>query len=337
MKTKLISTATVGLAFAAMAQSQTTIDSFETWQFVEVSCCPGATNWNTQAAPEAFGGDRDLRVYRVGLGLRALSGDIGLSFPNTVSLACGLGVLGCLHLIYDGPDTSDTINYTGLNGLDLTEGGFCNAFKFATTSDLGAEVEIAVYQDATHYSVAEVTVAADPTFTFVDTVVGFSEFVPAGPDGGADFTQVGALEFELCNGPEGADISMMAIRTIHDPKFGDGSPKTQGYWQNHPEAWPVDSLQLGAVTYSKDDLLALLAQPTKGDASMILAHQLIATKLNIANNCDPSTIEDTVGNADSLLASFPGSLPFKVTKKDPRRPAMIAIAAELDSYNNSGE
>ncbi|MCX9079636.1 MAG: hypothetical protein OIN84_16855, partial [Candidatus Methanoperedens sp.] len=293
--------------------------------------------WSTLTAPEAIGGDRDLRVHRVGPGLRSLTGDVGLSFPNTVSLACGLEMQGCLHLIYDGPDNSDAINHTGLNGVDLTEGGTRNAFKFATTSDLGANVEITVYQDATHFSVSKVTVAADPTFTFVDTVAGFSEFVPAGPDGGADFNHVGALAFDLCNGPPGADISMKVIMTVYDPKFGDGSPRTQGYWKNHPDAWPVEELTLGAMTYPKDLLLALLGQPTKGDASMILANQLIATRLNIAAGCDPSAIQYAAQTAESLLSGFPGSLPFAIAKKDPRRALMLAAAAQLDAYNNSGE
>lgn len=330
------------LAFVATSLGQGTIDSFDTWQYVKVPTLPGATNTQSQAAAEALGGERDLRVHRVSGAMDSLFGDIGLTFPNAVSLSCGPGVIGSLHLVYDGFDNSDAVDHTGLGGIDLTDGGNYNAIKFARTSDLGATVTITVYQDATHYSVATIAVGADPTFTFAETVVEMSQFVPAGPDGGADFSNVGAVEFEIGDGPEGSDISVRIIGLVGVPppppeNEYDFAPKTQGYWQNHEEAWPVDSLTLGAVTYTKDELLALLSRPTKGDASLILAHQLIAAKLNIASNADPTDIVDAVDTADDLLASFPGDLPFAVGKKDGRRPIMISVAAELDAFNNSGE
>ena len=67
-------------------------------------------------------------------------------------------------------------------------------------------------------------------------------------------------------------------------------PQPQGYWKNNPNAWPVESLTLGGQTYNKTDLLNILGTPigkgTKADASLILADQLIAAKLNIENCAD---------------------------------------------------
>jgi hypothetical protein len=59
---------------------------------------------------------------------------------------------------------------------------------------------------------------------------------------------------------------------------------TQGYWKNHPDAWPLDTLTLGTVTYSKDQLLLILRRPVRGNGLVALAHQLIAAKLNVALN-----------------------------------------------------
>ena len=67
-------------------------------------------------------------------------------------------------------------------------------------------------------------------------------------------------------------------------------PLSQGYWKNHPNAWPVNSLMLGSQTYTKAELLAILNTPGGGDASMILAVQLIAAKLNIAAGSDPTPV-----------------------------------------------
>ena len=68
-------------------------------------------------------------------------------------------------------------------------------------------------------------------------------------------------------------------------KNGNGSDEctlTQGYWKNHPNAWPVSSLKLGTVTYTKDQAIAILKTPVKGNGLVQLAHQLIAAKLNVA-------------------------------------------------------
>src|SRR5262249_9423354 len=67
-------------------------------------------------------------------------------------------------------------------------------------------------------------------------------------------------------------------------------PLTQGYWKNHPNAWPVTTLMLGGQTYSQAELLTILNTPVGGDASLSLADQLIATKLNIAAGSDPTPI-----------------------------------------------
>jgi hypothetical protein len=79
---------------------------------------------------------------------------------------------------------------------------------------------------------------------------------------------------------------------------------TQGYWKNHPEAWPVTALQLGNVTYTQEQLLAILHQPVQGNGLVQLAHQEIAAKLNIANGADGSCIEQTLAAADALIGDM---------------------------------
>lgn len=79
---------------------------------------------------------------------------------------------------------------------------------------------------------------------------------------------------------------------------------TQGYWKNHPGVWPVTSLTLGTVTYTQAQLLQILNTPAGGNALLIIAHQLIATKLNIANGADPTLISSAVSSADALIGSL---------------------------------
>jgi hypothetical protein len=75
----------------------------------------------------------------------------------------------------------------------------------------------------------------------------------------------------------------------------------KGFWRNNPADWPVTSLQLGSNTYTQQQLLTILATRVGGDASVMLAQQLIAALLNIENGTDPSPVDTTIDHANSLL------------------------------------
>lgn len=106
---------------------------------------------------------------------------------------------------------------------------------------------------------------------------------------------------------------------------------TIGYWKNHPGLWPVASLTLGTVTYTQAQLLAILATPAAGNGLLTLAHQLIATKLNIANGGDPAVVIATVTAADALI----GGLVIPPVGSGYLTPASVsALTQVLDDYNN---
>ncbi len=114
--------------------------------------------------------------------------------------------------------------------------------------------------------------------------------------------------------------------------------KSQGYWKNHPDSWPVDSLVLGNRTYSKDELLSLLKKKKykKSDASIILAKQLIAAKLNVLNGANASDeVLDAIDQADQLIADNCSKLPCKVKPSCPLGQEMIALAQILEEFNTS--
>jgi hypothetical protein len=111
-------------------------------------------------------------------------------------------------------------------------------------------------------------------------------------------------------------------------------PRSRGFWANHLAAWPVASLVLGSETYTQSELQALLRRPAKGDASLILAGQLIAARLNIANGSDPTPVSTALATADALLSAFAGKLPYGVKTSTVSGQAMLAAKNTLDSYNN---
>jgi len=115
-------------------------------------------------------------------------------------------------------------------------------------------------------------------------------------------------------------------------------PHPQGYWKTNPALWRVTSLTLGSQTYTKTQLVTILKTAvgtgTKADASLILADQLIATKLNIANGSDPAPVSSTITHADSLLSGFAGKLPYKVKTSSVSGQKMVNDANTLTRYNN---
>ena len=111
-------------------------------------------------------------------------------------------------------------------------------------------------------------------------------------------------------------------------------PLSHGHWKNNPGMWPVSSLTVGSQTYSKAELLVLLSASSQTDASLILARQLIAAKLNLANGSDPTPVASVVASGDSLLAAFSGKLPYQVKSSAAVGQAMVAAANVLTSYNN---
>ena len=101
----------------------------------------------------------------------------------------------------------------------------------------------------------------------------------------------------------------------------------------------MNSLTLGSQSYLKMELLIILNTPigsekNAADASLILADQLIAAKLNVANGSDPAPVSSTITHSDSLLSGFSGKLPYHVKPSSANGQAMVNDATVLNNYNN---
>jgi len=92
-------------------------------------------------------------------------------------------------------------------------------------------------------------------------------------------------------------------------------------------------LVLGGASYDQAELLLLLESSTRGDASLILARQLIAARLNIANGADDSVIASTIAAADDWLDDYPGKLPYDVPPSSDAGQEAVTLADTLEAYN----
>ena len=105
--------------------------------------------------------------------------------------------------------------------------------------------------------------------------------------------------------------------------------RTQGYWKNHEEAWPVATLTLGTTSYDQAQLLAILRTPVRGNGLVSLAHQAIAAALNAAAGVEGAA--ELLADADALI----GELVIPPVGAGWRAPADTgAVAGALDAFNN---
>jgi hypothetical protein len=100
----------------------------------------------------------------------------------------------------------------------------------------------------------------------------------------------------------------------------------------------VDQIEIGNVTYTKEEALRILWAANAKDATKMLAAQLIAAKLNRLSGACPNftyrgesvDIDDITEEADDFLIEFPiGSNP-----KGDERLTALCLKDILDAYNN---
>lgn len=107
---------------------------------------------------------------------------------------------------------------------------------------------------------------------------------------------------------------------------------TIGYWKNHAEAWPVQQITVGGVTYSKAQAISLMGQAGKGDKTIDLYKQLVASMLNVILGNEASCISATIDAANAWLTNYPvGS---KVKSSSPAWIVGGPLHTTLDAYNN---
>lgn len=108
----------------------------------------------------------------------------------------------------------------------------------------------------------------------------------------------------------------------------------QGYWKHIYPTWPVSALQLGSVSYTAAQLESILLEDAgvgpAANGLVILAHQLIAAKLNVARGAPAPA---AIASADTLIGSL---IVPPVAGAGYLAPADVsALTQALDTFNNS--
>jgi len=106
---------------------------------------------------------------------------------------------------------------------------------------------------------------------------------------------------------------------------------TPGYWKNHPGAWPVEEIVIGAVTYTKAEAIAIMSTPVAKDKRYTMFPALVSAKLNLLVGTESSCITDTIEQADQWMATFGGSA---VKASSEAWKIGEPLYCKLDAYNN---
>ena len=101
---------------------------------------------------------------------------------------------------------------------------------------------------------------------------------------------------------------------------------------NHPSAWCVETIQIGCVTYTQSQAIAIMRHNSSQDKTYSLAQQLIAAKLNrVCRHANTSCVASDIAAADAFLCAHPVGCNC-VSKSDWN--TIKASHARLDKYNN---
>jgi hypothetical protein len=112
---------------------------------------------------------------------------------------------------------------------------------------------------------------------------------------------------------------------------GTGTP---GYWKNHPDAWPVDEITIGGVTYTKDEAINFMKTPGKGDKTYTMFGALVAAKLNVLIGNPSGCIDETITAADAWMAEYGPVGSGVEAKSEAWQMEGESLYEKLDDYNN---
>ncbi len=111
---------------------------------------------------------------------------------------------------------------------------------------------------------------------------------------------------------------------------GTGTP---GYWKNHPDAWPVEEITIGGVTFSKDEAIEFMQSPVKKDKTFNLFMHLVSAKLNLEIGNDGSCVSEDIDLADEWMADN-GPVGSGVRANSSEWQEISDTFTSLDEYNN---
>jgi hypothetical protein len=207
-------------------------------------------------------------------------------------------------------------------------------------------VTVELYNCAGNSLMKSQLTAADGSYLFSDLAPGDYYVKFYAPDGlvfspadqGSDDaldSDAGAMGQTVCTtlSPGETDLTWDAgLYKPDEPPPSNPGTGTPGYWKNHPKAWPVKSITIGGITYTKMQAITWMKTNNKQDKTITLFRALVAAKLNVLIGNESACIDATIASADAWMAAHPvGS---RVRASSAAWKAAEPLYRKLDKYNN---
>ena len=204
------------MAFAGNSNA-TIIDSFSTAQSLSLT-----TVGTVSSSVSSFGGDilgieRDMTLEMLSGSGMSVQADLG-GF-SILDQSQNSATTGKTTITWDGVDGSSAIDYTGLGGIDLTEGGNNNSIIISVLfDDLPSELIVSAYTDSGNWSKYTASLPGLIFSSPAIVVMAFDDFV-AQAGSGVDFTNIGAISL-IVNGAlyGGTDMMLDNVETNTVPE-----------------------------------------------------------------------------------------------------------------------
>jgi hypothetical protein len=221
------------------------------------------------------------------------------------------------------------------NGLqDSGEPGLGN-ITVTFTDAMGDTSE--AYTDTNGYYQAPLT---DGTYTVTISASSVGTgFTPSPTDEGMDLNDL--IDSDGADDSTGNSVVTITIEFAGDVFTDFGfyqAAKTQpgtgtpGYWKNHASAWPVSSITVGGVTYTKAQAIEWLGKVSK-DKTTTMFSSLVPAMLNVKIGNDDSCIASTIDAANEWMATH-GPVGSGVAASSAAWAVGEPLHKLMDDYNN---
>jgi SdrD B-like protein len=117
--------------------------------------------------------------------------------------------------------------------------------------------------------------------------------------------------------------------TLPAAQPGTGTP---GYWKNHADAWPVPTITVGGLTYTKAQAIAWLGKVGK-DKTTTMFSSLVPAMLNVLEGNDAVCVTDAIAAANVWMATY-GPVGSNVAASSAAWSIGEPLHMQMDSYNN---
>ncbi len=243
---------------------------------------------------------------------------------------------------YDPAVAASFIGNVGWQSADVT--ALVQAWVDGTVPNYGILLEQGLTNVTTYHSSEFVFPAQRPLLDIFYTPPGgtLQELVIQRPGSTADTVQDAYIWELLPDNNNNIDILYSGLILGHEKQSlvqfdftntgGGPGTRTLGYWKNHPAAWPVSTITIGGIVYTKAQAITWMSTPVQGDKTKTMFAQLVSAKLNVIMGNESGCINGTIADADAWMTLHPvgsgvggGTTAWTIG---------APLATQLDLYNN---